>query len=54
VLGVFAAVAAIFLKNDLVFVFELVFTRNIIPMAANGADETKFDSDVFLCHYGLL
>jgi hypothetical protein len=43
----FATVAAIFLENNLIFIFELVFARNIISMAANSADETEFDSDVF-------
>lgn len=52
--SVFATVATVFLENDLVLVFKLVFTSNIISMSANRADKAEFDSNVFLCHYGLL
>lgn len=53
-IGVFFAVTAVLLKNDFVFIFKFIFTRNIVTMSANSADKAELDGNVFLCHYGLL
>lgn len=49
-LGVFAAVTAIFLKNDFILVFELIFCGHVVSAPANGADKTEFDNSAWFSH----
>lgn len=49
-LGVFATMTTVLLKDNLIFVLKLIFACYIVTVSADRADKTKFDSNVFLSH----
>lgn len=50
VIGVFLAMATELLQEKLIFVFHLIFGRDIVSAVADCADKTKFESCDFCCH----
>ncbi len=43
-------VATVLLKLELILVLKLVFSSDVVSVAANRANETKFDGSVLLGH----